>query len=82
MVLIFQNIAINDNSKTGWHSMSVDDDHDDCVKKLHVLIHENHQPTIHKVVDEAGVSKNSHHTIFTKKNCTCIMLIQNLCQVS
>ena len=55
--------STEDNPKSGWTSMSMDDDH---VEKVLAVIHQNRRLTVHDVATEVGICKRSCHLILTK----------------
>jgi len=55
--------SIEDDSKYGQPSTSIDDDN---VEKVLALIHQNRRLTVHEVAEEVGTSKSSCHLILTE----------------
>ena len=56
--------SIEEDVKSGWPSMSMDDDH---VKKVLAVNRQNRCLTVREVPKEVGIYKSSCHLILTKK---------------
>ena len=55
--------SIEDDSKSGWPSTSMDNDH---VEKV-LVIRQNHRLIVHEVAKEVGICKSLCHLILTDK---------------
>ena len=56
--------SIEDNSKSGWPTTTMGDDH---IVKVHAVICENPYLTVHEVSEEVGICKRSCHMILNEK---------------
>jgi len=61
-------MSIENDSKSGWPSTSMDDDH---IEKVLAMICQNCRLTVCEVAEEVGICKSSCHLILTDKLKMC-----------
>jgi len=67
-------MSIEDDPKSGWPSMSMDDNH---IEKVLAVIRQNRRLTVCEVAKKVEICKSSCHLILPDK----LKISQNLCHV-